>query len=116
MSEYIISDEQIMSERSQAYEAGKRQREVWTARVYHGEEIVRCRDCKYLEANKYGYEIAEDDCGCIYWDADFSLGVAPDGFCAWGAKKEVGAHFWRCECGAENYGFETCQYCGRSER
>ena len=75
------------------------------------EPIVRCRDCKWLDhRNLYLCMLPDGDGEYACWV------VEPDGFCAWGVKKEVGAHFWRCECGAENYGFKTCQYCGRSER
>lgn len=45
----------------------------------HG-EIVRCRDCKRW---------ASDDCewNTFYNDPDFD---EPDGFCAWGKRKEGG--------------------------
>lgn len=78
MSEYICECDEYRSSWGETYK--------WATE--YREPIVRCRDCKYLEANKYGYEIAEDDCGCIYWDADFALGVAPDGFCAWGERRD----------------------------
>lgn len=44
------------------------------------EEIVRCRDCVFHN-NHYG-----DECERVYDDFD----VNPDGFCAWGKRKEVG--------------------------
>lgn len=54
------------------------------------EEIVRCRDCKY--ANEDGDE-------CVYFAAweplpegdefrDVYVDVEPDGFCAWGERRE----------------------------
>ena len=79
MSEYIYSDEQIMSERRQAYEAGKRQRKVWTARDYHGDEIVRCCDCKHWQPWMKG---AEPEC----WANGEPFSTPPDGFCAWGER------------------------------
>lgn len=55
-----------------------------------GEEIVRCKDCKYYmptmytpfsnEALCYGLQM-EEDCGMVI--------VKPDGFCAWGIRKDV---------------------------
>lgn len=97
MSEYIISDEQIMSERQQAYEAGERNRKIWTARVYHGEEIVRCRDCKFSHEVEWPewMNVPSDYLDCCgelveawdyYNDEPNNNPVKPDGFCAWGEK------------------------------
>lgn len=80
MSEYIISDEQIMSERRQAYEAGSRNRMVWTARAFHSEEIVRCRDCIRYSLDDYGNT----------WCAYVASAVQPDDFCSWGERREDG--------------------------
>lgn len=85
MSEYIISDEQIMSERRQAYDAGKRNRKIWTARVYHGEEIVRCRDCKYHVENDTLFSFYNGTCD---WWAE-SPKVDPEGFCSWGVRRDA---------------------------
>ena len=86
MSEYIISDEEIQAERRQAYEAGKRNREVWTAKAYHGERIVRCCDCKH-----YGCYDGSTWCSRTYEQVpggtcDYQT-VEPDGFCKWGEPK-----------------------------
>lgn len=45
------------------------------------EEIVRCRDCKYYE----------DTGNCtFFYLADGCLGeVTPDGFCAWGERRDA---------------------------
>lgn len=55
------------------------------------EEIVRCRDCKHYEAEPNG------NIGGCSRDLDgtgvYSI-VEPNGFCAWGEKKEV-----HCEAG-----------------
>lgn len=54
------------------------------------EEIVRCRDCRYLDAIRTSYS-AEPDFQCM---ADWCQGVEgdspfvePDGFCAWGERR-----------------------------
>ena len=48
-----------------------------------GEEIVRCRDCKWLDHhNLYLCMLPDGDGGYACWV------VEPDGFCAWGARKE----------------------------
>lgn len=47
------------------------------------EEIVRCRDCKW-----YRYK----DMTCHSWQFhnwDASIEVEPDGFCAWGERREA---------------------------
>lgn len=72
MSEYIITDEQLQKDHEQFYEAGQRNRQVWTARVYHGQEIVRCRDCKRIDY-------------CQFFKKDKNK---PNGFCAWGERIE----------------------------
>lgn len=90
MSEYIISDEGIEAERRQAYEAGKRNRNVWTAKAYHGEQIVRCRDCEHSR---------KDGTLCMFfasWEpiaggdeyAEIPADVEYDGFCKWGDERE----------------------------
>lgn len=45
------------------------------------EEIVRCRDCRYYEPNTYSRFTCEL----------LTFHVEPDGFCAWGERKEVDA-------------------------
>lgn len=72
MSEYIISDEQI----------AENQR-------LHGKKllvmpvIVRCRDCKYLcdDGSTWG---CGWHCSCL----STNDGTPPDGFCAWGERRE----------------------------
>ena len=47
-----------------------------------GEEIVRCRDCK---------EYRDCDATCHAWqwhNWETAIEVEPDGFCAWGARRE----------------------------
>ena len=39
-------------------------------------EIVRCRDCEYLEPR-------DEECGGRNWCKRMSFEVEPDGFCAW---------------------------------
>lgn len=45
------------------------------------EEVVRCRDCKYYEPNTYSHFTCEL----------LTFHVEPDGFCAWGVRREEGA-------------------------
>lgn len=57
-----------------------------------GEEIVRCRDCKYMFDWAYGRMLCkmwadggmDDDVKNVLYPT-----VKPDGFCAWGERKEV---------------------------
>lgn len=47
------------------------------------EPIVRCRDCKYYDRYPNDYV-----CVCYRFDNEQPI-VEPDGFCAWGERKEV---------------------------
>lgn len=50
------------------------------------EEIVRCRDCKHF------FDWPYDGPRCSHWaSTDLYPVVEPDGFCAWGERKEVDA-------------------------
>lgn len=54
------------------------------------EVIVRCRDCKHFVpkgAYKFENGIVNDDF-CRYMRS-YMLHITPDGFCAWGERKEV---------------------------
>lgn len=45
-----------------------------------GEEIVRCRDCKYASYdNRWCYRQTNAD----------ALSIRPDGFCAWGERRDA---------------------------
>lgn len=79
MSEYIITDEQLQADHEQFYEAGQRNRQVWTTRVYHGQEIVRCRDCKSVSIDEFGGGWCNENC----------REVKPWDFCAWGERREA---------------------------
>ena len=48
-----------------------------------GEEIVRCRDCDYYDHWDASGPYREKHV-CGYWDY---LEIKPDGFCAWGERK-----------------------------
>lgn len=53
-------------------------------------EIVRCRDCKhYYEADNYHPQGNYISHCCKYFDS-YNDEVEPDGFCAWGERKEGG--------------------------
>lgn len=41
-------------------------------------QVVRCRDCKYYEPNTYSHFTCEL----------LTFHVEPDGFCAWGERRE----------------------------
>ena len=54
-------------------------------RLERREEIVRCRDCAYICHNEY-----ENGCEyltCGFFDNRYAE-VEPDGFCAWGERRE----------------------------
>lgn len=75
-----------------------------------GEEIVRCRDCKFgVDGGKYCAEGCADS-----WDW---RNVEPDGFCAWGEKA---SNFATCECGEDielgNRESAVCPRCNRTVR
>lgn len=58
--------------------------------LHQREEIVRCRDCKhYYEAENYHPNGNYVMRCCKYFDA-YNDEVEPDGFCAWGERKEGG--------------------------
>lgn len=60
----------------------------WTPNKQHRKElIVRCRDCAYIFHRKYnnGFEYQT----CSYFDSEHAE-VEPNGFCAWGVRKEGG--------------------------
>jgi len=48
------------------------------------EEVVRCRDCKRFAVDQSDHEY-RSGWWCKRWDTDM---VKPDGFCAWGERKE----------------------------
>lgn len=49
---------------------------------YTGEEIVRCKDCKWCVEDGAFFECRHFSCH-ISWNE----GQEPDGFCAWGERK-----------------------------
>lgn len=50
------------------------------------EPIVRCRDCKHYREHEW--VLITDICDVCMFFAD-GVKVSPDGFCAWGERKEV---------------------------
>lgn len=77
-------------------EEGVRERDEREATLGEREEIVRCRDCVHFTANKefwieppkvpFPMVGATSDC-CNFW-AGTECKVTPDGFCAWGERKD----------------------------
>lgn len=91
MSEFIITSEQLKTA-TEAYLERELSRPITEVFISGDKlpEIVRCRDCKY--ANEDGDE-------CVYFAAweplpegdefrDVYVDVEPDGFCAWGERRE----------------------------
>lgn len=71
MSEYICECDEYRSSWGETYK--------WAAE--YREPIVRCRDCKFgVDGGKYCAEGCADS-----WDW---RNVEPDGFCAWGERRE----------------------------
>lgn len=64
--------------------------------IHQREEIVRCRDCKHFCEDRRDTSIGWIDvfvCDSKQWSTSSlmpSHEVEPDGFCAWGERKEVG--------------------------
>ena len=86
MAEYVITEDEYRAAMSKAYEAGRSGREVYTARDYLTRPLVLCRDCKHY------YEHSEEDLVyCInrpILRGDKYVETEPDGYCAWGERKE----------------------------
>lgn len=54
------------------------------------EEIVRCRDCEhYDETEVHTWELERRKMPTCGRFASFLHGTQPDGYCAWGVRKEV---------------------------
>ena len=52
-------------------------------------EVVRCRDCKYVTDEGYGCKyFSHYEQGASYRWEDVPAEVEPDGFCAWGERRE----------------------------
>lgn len=50
------------------------------------EEVVRCRDCEHYSEHEWVFATDVSDV-CHFWHGKPTK-VAPDGFCAWGKRKE----------------------------
>ena len=72
-----------------------------------GEEIVRCRDCEFLNPR-------DEECGGRNWCKRMSFEVVPDGFCAWGERRDP--EWLMCKCGEEMETEGICPSCGRMVR
>jgi hypothetical protein len=72
-------------------------RDCEPTKLHWGVPVVRCRDCKYAQVRHplnpiTGIPAGIEDWRCDYfWNADELPEVEPDGFCAWGERKEVDA-------------------------
>ena len=59
---------------------------------YQKEEVVRCRDCKHMHTVRNWVGLDECQCWLHASRETGALGkerVEPNGFCAWGERKEV---------------------------
>ena len=54
-----------------------------------GIPVVRCRDCKHYSEHEWIIATDVSDV-CHFWHGEPTK-VEPDGFCAWGERKEVDA-------------------------
>jgi len=50
------------------------------------EEVVRCRDCEHYREHEWVIATDVSDV-CHFWHGEPTK-VAPDGFCAWGKRRE----------------------------
>ena len=61
-------------------------------RSFTGRRIVRCRDCEHFAPNEefwVGPTLIGTSDTCDFW-AGTKCKVTPDGFCAWGERREDG--------------------------
>ena len=68
-------------------------RQVEQPTLVQREEIVRCRDCKYMHTVRSWLGMDVDECWLHADRESGALGkerTEPDGFCAWGKRKEGG--------------------------
>lgn len=57
-----------------------------------GEEIVRCRDCRYMHTVKHWLGMDVDECWLHADRESGALGknrTEPDGFCSWGERRDA---------------------------
>ena len=83
MSEYIISTTNMP----------EHVRETLNAWCDVSGEIVRCRDCKHMHTVRSWLGMDVDECWLHADPESGALGkerTEPDGFCAWGERKEGG--------------------------
>ena len=76
------------------------------------EEIVRCRDCRWLWGS-------DELCMLPDGNGDYlRIYVNPDGFCAWGERREQ--EWLTCKCGESielgDREYAVCPSCGRTVR
>ena len=77
MSEYIVTTEQI-----NWFCDHMDEHEPIPAKIAHLEPIVRCRDCKHRAGANVQAVVSDL---CMWLD----IIVKPDGFCAWGERREA---------------------------
>lgn len=81
MSEYIIRTTNMPEHIREAVSA-------WYEIDY---EIVRCRDCKHFTPKgTHKFENGKTNADYCTYVRSWMLQITPDGFCAWGERKENG--------------------------
>lgn len=58
----------------------------WNTVLDQSQPIVRCRDCRHYDPNDEPSEVYPDR----YWCELMAMYLQPNGFCAWGERKEDG--------------------------
>lgn len=92
MSEYIISIDDIR----QLVSSAAATLNAWFMRSEHEEftfpmlpEIVRCRDCKHFTPQgTHKFENGKVNVDSCEYVRGWMLQITPDGFCAWGERRE----------------------------
>lgn len=80
MSEYIVSGAKPNNTVLKSTTANGYEHESWLPVL---EEIVRCMDCKWLRVDMSDHEYRSG-----YWCDMGRFDPKPDGFCAWGERRE----------------------------
>lgn len=66
---------------------------LWPKRIREDrrrEEIVRCRDCKHFTPKgTHKFENGKVNADYCKYVRDWMLQITPDGYCAWGERKEA---------------------------
>ena len=84
MSEYIEFAVRVPKDEADSFIARFGKGNVRILGFLLGEEVVRCRDCKRFSLDNSDHDY-RTGWWCKRWYTDM---VKPDGFCAWGERRE----------------------------